>query len=159
MPALRSSSPVSSFAPVLLIGFALVAVLFLTPHSSVKPEEPAHQLVLEGNAEAVHRIFVKNGIVEDVLAGIITWNEAVERMIESSQSSPMALTNLNHVYPEGTLREQAARQLLTYIHIRSYEQPGVHDKALLVINDLAKEDVGDFVPELPDFKNGQRNRH
>ncbi len=139
---LRHAS-VSTFAPVLLIGITLACVLFLTPHRSPEPqEEPVNELVMLGDEEAIHRINIKNAIVEDLLSGVTTWAEALERFEEISLSSATGRNNLQLFQADGSMHEIAAHQLWTFVQLRVVEQPRKYQAVLSVIYESAKADIG-----------------
>lgn len=134
-------------APVFLMGFAIVCVLFLTPRRSMEvaqEQPPVSELVMSGSQESVERIMRKSAVVDDLLNGIITWDEALEQFTMVATSSSEASTNLQQFDPEGTLDEQCARQLLSFVCIRAQEHNSKYRAILPHIFEQAHDDVGNF---------------
>jgi hypothetical protein len=144
---MRGYAPLATFAPVFGIGFVWASVLFLTPKTSSEPQEqPVTQLVLEGNEETLQRVLVKNSVVEDLLHGVLTWDEALDRYSETILTNETAMSNLGAFEAEGELRERIAHQLLTFVNIRVREQPRKYTAAYAIILEHAHADIGTFQP-------------
>jgi hypothetical protein len=120
--------PVSFFAS---IGLALGLISYFQKsmgyENKQRMKEKSIVLISEGSGAALNRSQFKQEVANDLLAGQISFTEALERFRDSNLTSEGGMDNLRQMVQGGSDEERLVNQVLMYVKTTVGTNPGRYE--------------------------------